>query len=170
MSTPDLITPDHLEKGLQQINRHHGDVVAEKRSSPVPNTAPSSPAQDTPVVVVEGEGEEEGEGEGEETEVVEETIQRIPTHTSHKSFNLIKTLTARSNATLTNPGPPPDGGVKAWTQACMGHLVILNTWGMIASFGAFQAYYTQELGMEPSAVSWIGSMQMLGHFGLGEWW
>lgn len=49
----------------------------------------------------------------------------------------------------------------------MGHFVILNTWGMIASFGVFQQYYTSQLGLEASAVSWIGSFQMLGHFSLG---
>lgn len=116
--------------------------------------------------------EEEEEEEQEEEEVVEE-IARIPTHTSHTSrtkksiLNLAKTLTARSCASITDPGPPPDGGTKAWTQAFMGHFVVFNTWGMIATFGVFQQYYTLTLGLEPSAVSWIGSMQMLGHFALG---
>ncbi|KAF2685203.1 MFS general substrate transporter [Lentithecium fluviatile CBS 122367] len=99
-------------------------------------------------------------------------IQRTPTHKSHTSLKpklakLTNLALTRSNASIRDPGPPPDGGVKAWTQACMGHLVILNTWGMVATFGVFQTYYTTELGFEPSAVSWIGSMQMLGHFGLG---
>jgi predicted MFS family arabinose efflux permease len=49
----------------------------------------------------------------------------------------------------------------------MGHFVVFNTWGMISTFGVFQAYYTSTLHLEPSAVSWIGSMQMLGHFSLG---
>jgi hypothetical protein len=98
-------------------------------------------------------------------------LQRTSTHCSRipkpNLAAIARTITTRSNASLLDPGPPPDGGTKAWTQACMGHLVILNTWGMIATFGVFQTYYTQELGLEPSAVSWIGSMQMLGHFGLG---
>jgi hypothetical protein len=81
---------------------------------------------------------------------------------------LAKSITTRTNASLPSPSPPPpNGGAKAWTQACMGHLVILNTWGMVATFGVFQTYYTQEMGFEASAVSWVGSMQMLGHFGLG---
>lgn len=64
----------------------------------------------------------------------EEEIARIPTHVSRGSRNkkfaagLVKTLTGPSNASVINPGPPPDGGSKAWTQACMGHLVIFNTW------------------------------------------
>jgi len=49
----------------------------------------------------------------------------------------------------------------------MGHLVLLNTWGVITSFGVFQTYYTSQLGFSPSAVSWIGSIQILGHFFVG---
>lgn len=103
----------------------------------------------------------------------EEEMSRISTHASRPArasnpvARLAKTITARSNATVLDPGPPPDGGTKAWTQACMSHLVVFNTWGMIATFGVFQQYYTLSLGLEPSAVSWIGSLQMLGHFSLG---
>jgi MFS family permease len=104
----------------------------------------------------------------------EDGIERVETsHTSHSqrsknpALNLVKTITARSNAAITDPGPPPDGGTRAWTQAFMGHFVIFNTWGMISTFGVFQSYYTTDLGLEPSAVSWIGSVQMLGHFSLG---
>jgi MFS family permease len=99
------------------------------------------------------------------------SIARIPSKQEQepKSFSekLTKTITTRSNAGVIDPGPPPDGGLKTWTQALMGHLVVFNTWGMISSFSVFQAYYTSELGLEPSAVSWIGSVQMLGHFFLG---
>lgn len=108
-----------------------------------------------------------------EKEEKEEDIARVPTHASHASrtkktvVGLAKTITARSNASVLDPGPPPDGGTKAWTQAFSGHFVVFNTWGMIATFGVFQQYYTQKLGLEPSAVSWIGSFQMLGHFALG---
>jgi MFS family permease len=104
----------------------------------------------------------------------EEEIERVTTHhTTHSQrpkntvLNLAKTITARSNASVIDPGPPPDGGTKAWTQAFMGHFVVFNTWGMISTFGVFQQHYTADLGLEPSAVSWIGSMQMLGHFSLG---
>lgn len=106
----------------------------------------------------------------------EEEIARIPTQTSNHTrtnksksalTNLAKTITARSNASVIDPGPPPDGGMKAWTQSFMGHFVVFNTWGLISTFGVFQSHYTNDLGLEPSAVSWIGSMQMLGHFALG---
>ena len=105
-----------------------------------------------------------------------DSIHRIPSITRSRSQRdsikptgnkIVRILTTRSNASVLDPGPPPDGGVKAWTQALMGHLMIFNTWGLIATFGVFQSYYTTELGLEPSAVSWIGSIQMAGHFGLG---
>lgn len=66
-----------------------------------------------------------------------------------------------------DPETPPDGGLDAWTQALMGHLVVFNTWGMIATFGVFQQHYTNEFGFQASAVSWIGAVQMLGHFTVG---
>jgi hypothetical protein len=56
--------------------------------------------------------------------------------------------------------PPPNGGMKAWTQVLMGHLVLINGWGYLSSFGLFQSYYTSTLDVTPSAVSWIGSMQI----------
>ncbi|KAL1856158.1 hypothetical protein Plec18167_006472 [Paecilomyces lecythidis] len=63
--------------------------------------------------------------------------------------------------------PPPDGGLKAWTQAVMGHLVCFNTWGYIASFGVFQAYYQTNLGVSSSAISWVGSVQIFLIFFIG---
>ena len=54
-----------------------------------------------------------------------------------------------------DPGPPPDGGLKAYTQMVMGHLAIFNCWGYIAAFGAFQAYYVEQLGHPPSDISWM---------------
>jgi MFS family permease len=69
--------------------------------------------------------------------------------------------TDRSNEpTVLLTPPPPDGGVKAWTQVLMGHLVLINGWGYLSSFGLFQSYYTSTLDVTPSAVSWIGSMQI----------
>jgi len=59
-----------------------------------------------------------------------------------------------------DPGPPPDGGLKAWTQVLMGHLVLINEWGYLTSFGLFQSYYETSLNISPSAVSWIGSVQI----------
>lgn len=59
-----------------------------------------------------------------------------------------------------DPGPPPDGGTTAWLQVLAGHLMCFVTWGLITSFGVFQSYYEEILGVVPSAVSWIGTMQI----------
>lgn len=66
-------------------------------------------------------------------------------------------------------GPPPDGGTLAWTQAMMGHLVAFNTWGFLASFGAFQSYYESDILSSNSAseIAWIGSLQLFLIFAVG---
>ncbi|UQC88971.1 riboflavin transporter MCH5 [Colletotrichum lupini] len=64
-------------------------------------------------------------------------------------------------------GPPPDGGVKAWTQALMAHFVVFNTWGTINSFGIFQTFYRDYLSRSASEISWIGSMQVFFLFVVG---
>ncbi|KAL1892307.1 hypothetical protein Cpir12675_004594 [Ceratocystis pirilliformis] len=72
-----------------------------------------------------------------------------------------------SQKTLTDPGPPPDGGLKAWLVVLGGHLVVMNTWGVIVSFGIFQTYYTSSLGKSRFAISWIGSSQIFLLFFVG---
>lgn len=59
-----------------------------------------------------------------------------------------------------HPREPPDGGLTAWLQVLAGHLVVFTTWGYIISFGIFQPYYAQRLSLAPSAVAWIGSVQI----------
>ncbi|GES62897.1 mfs monocarboxylate transporter [Aspergillus terreus] len=56
--------------------------------------------------------------------------------------------------------PPPDGGLQAWTQVLMAHLVLFCTWGFINSFGFFQAYYEQTMHVSHSQVSWVVSIQV----------
>lgn len=34
----------------------------------------------------------------------------------------------KSAANWRDPGPPPDGGARAWMQVLSGHLIVLNTW------------------------------------------
>ena len=46
------------------------------------------------------------------------------------------------------------------TPGICAHIVIANTWGVINSFGIFQAYYTDFLKIPPSQISWIGSLQI----------
>lgn len=73
----------------------------------------------------------------------------------------------RTKSSGADPGPPPDGGLKAWTQVVAGHLVVFNCWGYINSFGLFQAYYVTALGRSPSTISWVGSVQILLIFLIG---
>ena len=74
---------------------------------------------------------------------------------------------SRSRSSYLDPGPPPDGGVRAWTQSLCGHLIVCNTWGYISSFGVFQTYYVSALGHPPSDISWIGSVQIFLLFFIG---
>ncbi|EFR00598.1 hypothetical protein MGYG_03603 [Nannizzia gypsea CBS 118893] len=73
----------------------------------------------------------------------------------------------KSAASWKDPGPPPDGGTLAWTQVLVGHLIIMNTWGFINSFGLFQTYYADFLGRSPSDIAWIGSIQVFIVFFIG---
>jgi len=58
--------------------------------------------------------------------------------TASRASNILeRVLTTRS---ITDPGPPPDGGLQAWTQVACGWLVIFTTWGWINSFGVWQTY------------------------------
>ncbi|PYH67773.1 MFS monocarboxylate transporter [Aspergillus vadensis CBS 113365] len=74
---------------------------------------------------------------------------------------------SQSVASWKDPGPPPDGGALAWTQVLVGHLIIMNTWGYMNSFGIFQTYYVDYLNRSDSDVSWIGSVQVFIVFFIG---
>jgi len=76
-------------------------------------------------------------------------------------LSLIRTISARTFASTRSfdPGPPPDGGRRAWTQVFCAHFIVASCWGFVTSFGAFQTYYTTDLGLNASDVSWIGSLQ-----------
>jgi MFS family permease len=63
-------------------------------------------------------------------------------------------------STHQDPGPPPDCGLKAWTQVLMGHLIFMNSWGYLTSYGLFQSYYMSSLNATTSSISWIGSVQI----------
>ncbi|UPK89470.1 hypothetical protein LCI18_000405 [Fusarium solani-melongenae] len=62
---------------------------------------------------------------------------------------------------------PPDGGWRAWCVCFSGHLVYMNTWGWVNSFGIFQVYYVDKLGRTASDVSWIGSVSVFLLFFVG---
>ena len=66
-----------------------------------------------------------------------------------------------------DPGPPPDGGLKAWMQCAVGCMVVCTTWGFVNSFGMFQSYYEVFLDRPSSDIAWIGSLQVFLLFFLG---
>ncbi|KAK5134536.1 hypothetical protein LTR08_006321 [Meristemomyces frigidus] len=77
--------------------------------------------------------------------------------TVSRASNLLeRVLTTRS---IVDPGPPPDGGWKAWSQVACAWMVIFTTWGWVNSYGAFQTYYTLTLDESASTISWIGTVQ-----------
>jgi MFS family permease len=88
------------------------------------------------------------------------------THTHQSVIGRTLSL-VRTRESGRDPGPPPDGGLNAWMQVLYAHLVIANTWGYINSYGVFQTYYTETLGVSASAVSWVGSIQIFLLFFIG---
>lgn len=54
---------------------------------------------------------------------------------------------------------PLDGGAIAWAQVIAGFLLNAIAWGYPGTFGVYQLYYTETLGMSSTDVSWIGSVQ-----------
>ncbi|TVY81309.1 Aspyridones efflux protein apdF [Lachnellula suecica] len=76
--------------------------------------------------------EEIGDGE-------EKDVEAYPVVSNNGKGDAVTRTSTKSS--WKDPGPPPDGGIGAWTQAILGHLVIMNTWGFINSFGVFQTYY-----------------------------
>ncbi|KIW03254.1 uncharacterized protein PV09_05475 [Verruconis gallopava] len=78
---------------------------------------------------------------------------------SRRSNVMTKVASRLTTHSIKDPGPPPDGGFRAWLQCFCGWLAICNTWGFALSFGAFQTYFAETLPESPSTISWIGSTQ-----------
>jgi MFS family permease len=76
-------------------------------------------------------------------------------------------LPKSSEAESQKEAPPPDGGLQAWTQVLLTHLVCFNTWGVANSYGVFQSHYSTTLALSPSSISWIGSVQVFFLFSVG---
>ncbi|KAH8820701.1 putative MFS monocarboxylate transporter [Xylogone sp. PMI_703] len=56
---------------------------------------------------------------------------------------------------------PPNGGVKAWFQVLGAFMLFFNSWGIVNSFGVYQAFYETDLlqSRNSSDISWIGTFQ-----------
>ncbi|CAI6341951.1 unnamed protein product [Periconia digitata] len=110
-----------------------------------------------------------------------EASNAVPSRTNHSSTRSISLFRTRSRTpgalervasrlttrSIRDPGPPPDGGTQAWIQVFCAWLAIMNTWGFVNSFGAFQTYYSEILPQTNSTISWIGSTQACLMFFLG---
>ncbi|KAH7138956.1 major facilitator superfamily domain-containing protein [Dendryphion nanum] len=68
---------------------------------------------------------------------------------------------ASKQPSVNNVESIPDGGVTAWLQVLGAFFLFFNSWGVVNSFGSYQAYYETNLltTSNPSAISWIGSIQ-----------
>ena len=98
-------------------------------------------------------------GQQAQEQIQEEKSQRLA---------LSRIVSSRSAASSwRDPGPPPDGGIQAWIQVLMAHLVVVSTWGFIISFGVFQVHYVSMLDRSLSDISWIGSIQLFLTFIIG---
>jgi hypothetical protein len=101
-----------------------------------------------------------------------ETLNLARTKSEHefKDNTVSRALSRLRTNENIEPGPAPDGGLRAWSMAVAAHLVLFNIWGMINSFGLFQTYYVQvmKIGGE-SSVAWIGTTQVFILFGMGTW-
>lgn len=70
-----------------------------------------------------------------------------------------------SRHVLQSSRPPPifqpDGGMQAWLQVLGSFLINVNTWGIVNSFGVFQAYYesTHLSSYSSMNISWVGTLQ-----------
>lgn len=73
---------------------------------------------------------------------------------------LLATSAATRTSTNTSVAPPPDGGLRAWSQVLAALLVNALTWGTTYSYGVSQLHYTTTLNLPASQVSWIGSVQV----------
>jgi hypothetical protein len=94
---------------------------------------------------------------------------RPSTDLKRTASNVLSRVASRiTTRSITNPPPPPNGGLHAWTQVACGGLVIMCTWGWVNSFGVFQSYFIQELNLSASTVSWIGSIQNFLTFFIGS--
>lgn len=95
---------------------------------------------------------------------LDKPISRAQSRPSNTLARIASRVTTRS---IRDPGPPPDGGLVAWTQIFCAWLAIMNSWGFVNSFGAFQPYYESILPESASTISWIGSIQACLMFALG---
>ncbi|KAJ3528336.1 hypothetical protein NM208_g10248 [Fusarium decemcellulare] len=124
------------------------DDHGERNRAAAPNAFNNPEAEKSDEVITESNSEDEEQSSYQVQDGFPEYL--------NPDAELDRVASRASSATI---GPPPDGGFAAWMSVAAGHLVIMNTWGVVNSFGVFQTYYTTALNRAPSDISWIGSIQ-----------
>ncbi len=83
------------------------------------------------------------------------------TATPMESEEPVRAAEKPAQAALAPPPPPPNGGSRAWLQVLGAFFLNFNTWGIINTYGVFQAEYSTGIlhNSSQSAISWIGSIQ-----------
>ncbi|ORY12331.1 major facilitator superfamily transporter [Clohesyomyces aquaticus] len=73
-----------------------------------------------------------------------------------------ETVEVKPETEVTEHKIRQDGGLTAWLQVFGCWLLFMNTWGLTNSFAVFETYYidTKLPNTSPSAISWIGSLQL----------
>ncbi|KAI1370549.1 MFS general substrate transporter [Hypoxylon crocopeplum] len=145
-------------------SQDHSDGAEEKRCSALTEShgvSGSKASSSDDIDAIRQNGTKEEEPETLRRTTTRDKCARVSKDLKRTTSNVISHVASRiTTRTWPEPPPPPDGGMKAWTQVATGWLVIFTTWGWVNSFGTFQTYYTTVLPESPSTISWIGSVQI----------
>ena len=60
-----------------------------------------------------------------------------------------------------------DTGLLAWTQVLVSHLLVVNGFGYLSSFGLFQSQWEETLDRSHADIAWVGSIQLFLLFFIG---
>lgn len=90
---------------------------------------------------------------------MQEVYEGISSTLPHNTKDTRPTIMLKS----TRPPPlfQPDGGTTAWLQVLASFLFNFNNWGLVNSFGVYQAFYEDNYlsSYSASTISWIGTLQ-----------
>ncbi|ESX02151.1 putative membrane protein [Ogataea parapolymorpha DL-1] len=77
-----------------------------------------------------------------------------------KTSSSAHSLPLPQQSSRQSPGPPPEGGLRAWLALCSGATVMALSFGMVNSFGVYQSYYENKYPhISSNTLSIIGSLQ-----------